>query len=135
MRSGQTDKVGAARQQDRVHLIGLGDIANRHCGQPRFVSDPVAERGLEHSAIDGPRFGRCLARRHVNDIGPRRRKHPGNFDRIRRRHTIIANPVIGRDTHRHRLLCGPGGTHGAEHFQRIAHPVLQAAATVIRAGV
>ena len=52
MRPGQADKIGAAGKQNGIYLVGLGDVAHRHGGKLRFIADAVAERRLEHAAID-----------------------------------------------------------------------------------
>src|SRR5690606_42080980 len=45
------------------------------------------------------------------------------------------DPVVGRDPDRHRLFLGPSGAHRGEDLQRVAHPVLKAAAVFIFADV
>ena len=134
MRPPDGHQIGAPRHQDAIGLIRVGDVAHRHRGQPRLVADAVGKRRLEHPPIDGPGQRRRLARRHVDDIRPRRVKRLRDGHRFIGRHAVIS-PVRGRDAHRHRPVVRPDGAHGGEHLQRPAQAVLQAAAIVIRAPV
>ena len=45
----------------------------------------------------------------------------------------VADPVVGRDADRDRLLLRPGGADGAEDLERVAHAVLEAAAVFVGA--
>ena len=46
------DQIGAAGSEDRIGVIGLKDIADRHCRKLALVANLVAEGRLEHSAVD-----------------------------------------------------------------------------------
>ncbi len=48
---------------------------------------------------------------------------------------LVSHPVIGRNSHRDRLVAGPFLAHGMEHFQRPPHAVFQAAAIFVVAMV
>ena len=66
VRPGEADEVGAARHQDRVHVVGLVDVADRHRRDAGLVADAVGEGGLEHPPVDRLRAASRSAR-------PRRR--------------------------------------------------------------
>ena len=69
MRPGERDQVGAAGGEDRIGVVGLVDVADRHGREPRLVADLVGERRLEHAAIDRLRLGPGLAGRDVDQVG------------------------------------------------------------------
>src|SRR6185437_14478222 len=52
MRPGEADQIGAAGHQDRVDVVGLKNVADRHGGHAGFVADAVGERRLKHAAVD-----------------------------------------------------------------------------------
>ena len=52
MHARKADQIGAAGDQDRIHLIRVADVAHGHCGNAGLIADAVAERGLEHAAIE-----------------------------------------------------------------------------------
>src|SRR6516164_995601 len=68
MRPRQANEIGAAGHQDRIDVIRLVDVADRHGRHAGLVADAVGERCLEHTAVNRPRFDRGLSRRHVTNI-------------------------------------------------------------------
>ena len=58
---------------------------------------------------------------------------PRDLHRVVGRDAAVADPVVGRDAHRHRLVVGPHRAHRAEHLEREAHAVLEAAAVLVGA--
>ena len=54
VRPREAAQVGAPRHQDRVDVVGLVDVADRHGGDAGLVADAVGERRLEHAPVDGP---------------------------------------------------------------------------------
>ncbi len=93
-------KVRPSRHQDRIDVIRLVNIANRHGRHMRLVPDPVGKRRLEHAAIDGPCGLGRLTGGHVANINIMGLQHPGDLDRFFGRHALIPDPVICRNTHR-----------------------------------
>ncbi len=65
----QRDEVGAAGGEDRIDVVGLVDVADRHRRAAGLVADPVGERRLEHPAIDRLGLGPGLAGRDVDQVG------------------------------------------------------------------
>src|SRR5262249_4240169 len=131
MRPRKTDKIGATRHQDRVHMIGLVDFADRERGDARLVANAVGKRRLEHTAINGPGARRRLAGRHVDKVDAGFSQYSGNLDGILRPYTFRAYPVMRRDSHRYRLVVRPYLAHGTKHFDRKAHAILERAAIFI----
>ena len=62
VRTGERDEVGAAGGEDRIGVVGLVDVADRHGREVRFVAQFVRERSLEHPPVNGLRAGPRLAR-------------------------------------------------------------------------
>ena len=83
MRAGQRAQIGAARGDDGIQMIGLGDVADSHRGDADLVADAVGERCLEHPAVD--RFGldRGLAGGDIDQIDA------GLFECARDRHCVV----------------------------------------------
>ena len=50
--SAERDKVRAAGGENRIHLVGGGDVADTHRREGAVVADLVAEWGLEHAAVN-----------------------------------------------------------------------------------
>src|SRR6478672_9531842 len=48
----QRNQVGAPGGEDRVGVVGFVDVADGHGRELAFVADAVAERRLEHAAVD-----------------------------------------------------------------------------------
>ncbi len=82
---GQGAEVGAAGGEDRVHLVGLGDVAHGDRRDAGLVADAVRERRLEHASVDGLGLGRGLARRDVDDVRARRGGRRGRSPPLRGR--------------------------------------------------
>ena len=134
MRPGQRTQIGAARRDDRIHMVGLRDVADGHRGDADLIADAVGKRRLEHPAVDRLGLDRGLPGGYVDQI------HARLLERVRDHHRIVhgdaaIHPVGGRDSHRHRLVRWPCSAHGAEHFERIAQSICQTATKFIRAVV
>src|SRR4029434_4609494 len=97
-------EIGTAGHQDRVHMTGLVDVANRERGDASFVADAVGERGLEHPAIDRASARRGLPGRHVDEIDTSLRQDSRNLDRILRPYAVRANPVLCANSRRKWVL-------------------------------
>ena len=69
MRPRQRHQVGAAGGEDRIGVIGFVDVAHRHGRQSRLIPDLIAERCLEHSAIDRLLALPCLPGGDVDQVG------------------------------------------------------------------
>ena len=104
MRPGEADEVGAAGHQNRVHVVGLVDVADRHRRHAGLVADAIGERGLEHAAIDRLSPDRGLAGGHVADIDPGLLQHAADLDRVARFDAFVADPVIRGNAYRDRLF-------------------------------
>src|SRR5215472_9658675 len=52
MRPSEADQIGASGHQDRVDVVRLENVANRHGGHAGLVADAVGERRLKHAAVD-----------------------------------------------------------------------------------
>ena len=135
MRPRQANQVGTTRHQDRIDVIRLVDVAHRHGGHAGLVTDAVRERCLEHAAIDRPRFDRSLSRGDIADIDASLLQHAADADRVLRSDALGADPIVGGNAHRNRLLRRPDRAHGFEDFQGIAHAVLQRAAVFVGAPI
>ncbi|MNK98501.1 hypothetical protein D3C87_1188660 [compost metagenome] len=127
-------QVGAPGGDDAVGVVGLEDRADGHAGDARLVAHAVGERRLEHASVHRLFELADLARRTVDQVGA------GLLEQARDTHRVVGrdaafDPVVGRDAHAHRFILRPGGAHGAEHAQRIAAAVFQAAAIFVRAAV
>src|SRR5579872_383727 len=48
----QRAQICTAGGDNRIQMVGFGDVADSHRGYADFVTDPVGEWGLEHAAID-----------------------------------------------------------------------------------
>src|SRR6516165_7005316 len=92
------------------------------------------ERRLEHAAEDGLRVRDGLSGRHVDEIATGLRERARDLDGVIAREPAI-HPVRRRNAHRHRLLVGPGGAHGAKDLEREAQAVFEAAAVFVAARV
>ena len=92
VRPGEADEVGAAGHQDRVDVVGLVDVADRHGGDADLVADAVGERRLEHAAVDRARLDGGLAGRHVDDVDALGLQDAGDGDRLHRRDAAIRPP-------------------------------------------
>ena len=92
MRPRQAAQVRAPRHQDRVHVVGLVDVADRHGGDAGLVADAIGERRLEHAAVDRPRLPRGLARRHVDDVDPGVAQQARDGDGVLRRDALARPP-------------------------------------------
>ncbi len=135
MRPCEADEVGATGHQDRVDVVGLVDVADRHRRHAGLVADAVGERRLEHAAVDRPGADRGLAGRDVADVDAGLLEHARDLDRVFRLDAVGADPVVRGNAHRNRLAGGPYGAHRGEDLQRIAHAVLQRAAVFVGAPV
>src|SRR5207247_92213 len=51
MRPREAAQVRASRHQNRVHMIGLVDVADGHGGHAGLVANAIGERRLEHAAV------------------------------------------------------------------------------------
>ena len=60
MRTTQRDEISAACGDDRIHLIGAGDRANRHGGNMGFIADAIREWRLEHATKNRAGISNCL---------------------------------------------------------------------------
>ena len=135
VRPRKRDQIGAAGGEDRIGVVGLGDRPDRHGREPPLVADAVAERRLEHPAVDRLRARPGLPRRDVDQVGPGRGERLADLHRLGGRDAFVARPIIGGDADRHRPVAWPGGAHRREHLERKAQAVLQAAAIFVGAGV
>ena len=131
MRPGERHQIGAPRGEDRIGLVGIGDVADRHRRQLGLVADLVGEWRLEHAAVDRLRIGPGLAGGDVDQIRPGFGKRARNLDCFVGRHAVVASPVGGRDAHRHRAVGGPRGAHRGEHLERIAKSISEAPAIIV----
>ena len=133
MRPRQRHQVGAAGGEDRIGVVGLVDIADRHGRQPRLVADPVAERRLEHAAID--RLLACprLAGGNIDQVGAGAGEGFADRHRVLGGNAVLAGPVGRRNADRHRPLVGPSLTHRRKNFEREAQAVRQAPAIFVAA--
>src|SRR5438105_6570272 len=111
-------KIGAARSANAVHVIDLVDVADGHGGNTRFIANEVGERRLEHAAVHGLGVYRSLPRRDIDDIGAGMGKGPCNHERLGFAVSGVAQPIGGRNAHRHRLLVRPRAPHRGEPRQR-----------------
>jgi len=68
VRPGERDEVGAAGGEDRVCVVRLVDIADRHGRELAFIADAIAERSLEHSAVDWLLVGPGLSGGNVDQV-------------------------------------------------------------------
>ncbi len=84
-------EVGAPGRDDRVHLVGLGDVADGDRRHARLVADLVAERRLIHAAVDRLRLDRRLAGGHVDDVRAGSDERPA-------RSTTASSPVTPSST-------------------------------------
>src|SRR5579863_4986968 len=135
MRPGETHEVGTPGHEDRVHMVGLIDVADRHGRHAGLIADAVRERGLEHAAIDWLSLDRRLTGRHVADIDPGLLQEPADLDRLARFYAFAADPVIRGNAYGDRFLGGPYRTDRMENLQRIAHAVFQRAAILVGAPI
>jgi hypothetical protein len=74
---------------------------------------------------------RGLAGRDVADVDAGLLQHARDLDGVGGRDALLADPVIGRDAHRDRLVVGPDRADRAEDLQRVAHAVFEAAAIFV----
>ena len=112
MGPGKGAQIRTARRDDGVQMIRLGDVADCHRGNADLVADAVGEWRLEHAAIDRFCLDRCLAGGYVHQIDTRVLEGTRDQHRIVRRDAAFY-PVGGGDPHRHWLVRGPNGAHGA----------------------
>ena len=124
MRTAESDKIGAAGGQDGIDLIRGRDVADTHCRDPRLVAHLIGKRRLEHPAVDRLRVADGLPGRDVDKIDAGLGKGPRDRDRIVAGDAALG-PVRRGNAHRHRLVRGPRGAHGFEHFKGKAQPILQ----------
>jgi len=82
MRARQRHQVGATGGKYRIGMVRLINIADRHGREPRFVAQFVAERSLEHSAVDGLRARPGLASGNIDQVGAFASEGLGNLDGI-----------------------------------------------------
>ena len=82
MRPGERDQIGAAGGEDRIDMVGLVDVADRHGRDPALVADLVGEGGLEHAAVDRLAIGPGLARRDVDQVGAGLPEGAADLDRL-----------------------------------------------------
>ena len=126
------DEVGFARGDDVFGLLRPGDEADRHGRQAGRLAHGFGERrvvaGRERDLL--PRID--LAGRHVHVVAAKR------LELVRERNRVLdggaaVDPIDCRDADAHRLVGGPRLAHRLEHFERVAHPLLHAAAIFVRA--
>ena len=128
--AGKRHEIGAPRGHDGVDLVPGEDVAGDQRRHARLDPHLLGERGLEHAAVDRLLLGRCLAGRDVDQVDAVRR------ERLRDRHRVVplvaaGHPVVRRDADRDRPVVGPCVPHRVEHLERVAEPVLQAAAIFV----
>src|SRR6516225_4034039 len=99
MRPRETHEIGAAGHQDRVDVIRLKDVPDRHGRHAGLVADAVGERRLEHAAVDRLGGDRGLAGRHVADVDAGLLQQPADADRVARLDAVGADPVVGGNAH------------------------------------
>ncbi len=92
VRPREAAEVGATRHQNRVHVVGLVDVADRHRRNAGLVANPIGERRLEHAAVDRPRAHRGLPGGDVDDVDTGVAEQARNLDRFFRRHCLRRRP-------------------------------------------
>src|SRR5215212_4341632 len=132
MRTAESHKIGAARGENSVDLIGRRDVADAHGCDARFVADLFGERGLEHASINWLGIAHRLAGGYIDQIDS------GLREGARDRHCVVARnttfgPIGGRDAYRHRLVRRPRRPQCFEYLKWEPEPVSQRAAISVRA--
>src|SRR6516165_2515284 len=115
MWSTERNQIGTTGGQNRIDLIGAGNIPHAHGCKASFVADLVGEWRLEHATKDGLRLAHSLTGRDVDQVDARFGERP------RDKNGVIAGdaalrPVGRGDTYRHRLMCWPDGPQRVEHL-------------------
>jgi hypothetical protein len=105
VRTRERHEVGSARRQDRVRMVGLVNVADRHRRQLRLVAKLVRERRLEHAPVHRLGLSRSLARGHIDQVGAFARESFADIDRVVGSDSLLASPVGGGDPDRHIHRC------------------------------
>jgi hypothetical protein len=134
MGSGERAEIGSFRRQDRVDLIGGGDVADRHRPDADLLANAIGKRRLEHAAVDRCLLRHGLATRDIDQVDAvllqRARDRDGVVSGV-----AAVRPVGGGDADRHRLVRGPARPHGIEDFERKSQAVFNTSAVLIRPNV
>ena len=96
-------EIRPAGRDDRVDLIGLGDVADRYRGNAGLVANAIAEGRLEHPAVDRSGSRGRLARGDVDDVGSRGVKGARDLHRLSAVYAAL-DPIGGGDSDRHRTI-------------------------------
>ena len=112
-------------------MVGLVDVADRHGREPALVADLVGERGLEHAAVDRLAIGPGLAGRDVDQVGAGLGEGAADLDRLVGRDAGSPIQSLAEMRTDIGLSAGQAARIAAEHLEREAQPVLEAAAIFV----
>jgi hypothetical protein len=127
-------EIGSFRRQDRVHLVGRGDVAHRHRPHTDLLANPIGERRLEHAPVHRRLVRDRLSARDIDQVDATLVQRPGDRDRIVGRVAAIG-PIRGRDADRHGFVRRPPGAHRVEDLQRKSQTIFDGSTILIRSHV
>jgi len=130
--AGQRHHVGRAVADHRIGLVRMGDQPDRAHRHPGLVADPPGQRHLIAGLRRPRRFRHDAAARRADIIDADGAQRGGEDHRLVDGEAAI-EPVGGADPEAERSLGRPDLAHRRRHFERIAHPVVEAAAIVVGA--